>query len=401
MASFGETPSDLVVGAGQAIRRNAGDSAFEAFTPGSGGVSDGDKGDITVSGSGATWTIDNGVVTLAKQADMATASVVYRKTAGTGAPEVQTLSTLKTDLGLTGTNSGDQTSIAGITGTKAQFDTAVTDGNFLYSGDITQYTDELAQDAVGTILVDSSEIDFTYNDATPSITASIVAGSIDEAKLDTSVNASLDLADSSVQPNSSPTLNAITATSSITVDSSGTANYNLDRGANTNFAGMTYKTAGVDSWFSGLRNSSNENFHLRDAVNGVSIIEGALGATPTVLPVGKTAASNSHILYTGATGAGKYNFAVPRASGDSGIAEINTIQNSTSYVSGTYCVALYKELARFPITTLGVAAERDFLNQLPSLPRIYDGAALYCLVGSGAATPANSAFSGHLEFIWN
>ena len=124
-------------------------------------------------------------------------------------------------------------------------------------------------------------------------------------------------------------------------------------------------------------------------------------ATPTVLPVGKTAASNSHILYTGATGAGKYNYAVPRQSGDSGIAQIDTIQNSVSYVSGTYTVALYKELARFPITTLGVAAERDFLNQLPSLPRIYDGAALYFVVGSGAATPANSAFSGHLDFIWN
>lgn len=127
----------------------------------------------------------------------------------------------------------------------------------------------------------------------------------------------------------------------------------------------------------------------------------AARATPTVLPVGKTAASNSHILYTGATGAGKYNYAVPRASGDSGIASIEGIRNSTSYVSGTYCVALYKELARFPVTTLGVAAERDFLNQLPSLPRVYDGAALYFLVGSGAATPANSAFSGHLDLVWN
>jgi hypothetical protein len=68
------------------------------------------------------------------QANMATASVVYRKTAGSGAPEVQTLATLKTDLGLTGTNSGDQTSIVGITGTIAQFNTACTDADFVPTG---------------------------------------------------------------------------------------------------------------------------------------------------------------------------------------------------------------------------------------------------------------------------
>ena len=50
-----------------------------------------------------------GTVTLAQMANMATASLVYRKTAGAGAPEVNTLATLKTDLGLTGSNSGDQT----------------------------------------------------------------------------------------------------------------------------------------------------------------------------------------------------------------------------------------------------------------------------------------------------
>jgi len=36
---------------------------------------------------------------------------------------------------ISGTNTGDQTTIVGITGTKAQFDTAVTDGNFMYVGD--------------------------------------------------------------------------------------------------------------------------------------------------------------------------------------------------------------------------------------------------------------------------
>jgi hypothetical protein len=82
-------------------------TAWESAPPD--GIPDGDKGDITVSGGGAIWTIDNGAVTLAKQANMATASVVYRKTAGSGVPEVNTLATLKTDLGLTGTNTGDQT----------------------------------------------------------------------------------------------------------------------------------------------------------------------------------------------------------------------------------------------------------------------------------------------------
>jgi hypothetical protein len=40
------------------------------------------------------------------------------------------------DIGnLSGTNTGDQTSIVGISGTKAQFDTACSDGNFMYIGD--------------------------------------------------------------------------------------------------------------------------------------------------------------------------------------------------------------------------------------------------------------------------
>lgn len=124
-------------------------------------------------------------------------------------------------------------------------------------------------------------------------------------------------------------------------------------------------------------------------------------ATPTVLPIGKTAASNSHILYTGATGAGKYNYMVPLQAADAGIAQIDTIQNSVSYVSGEYSVALLREIAQIPLSTLGLASEQNFLFGLPSLPRIYDGAALYWLWGSGVATPANSNFSGYLNFVWN
>lgn len=56
-----------------------------------GGVTDGNKGDIVVGNSGATWNIrtdmPGGAVTLAKMADLATDRLIGRDTAGTGVPE--------------------------------------------------------------------------------------------------------------------------------------------------------------------------------------------------------------------------------------------------------------------------------------------------------------------------
>lgn len=71
------------------IRVNAGENAFELASIT--GLSDGDKGDITVSSSGTVWTIDNGVVTLAKMADIATDRLIGRDTTGTGVPEALTV----------------------------------------------------------------------------------------------------------------------------------------------------------------------------------------------------------------------------------------------------------------------------------------------------------------------
>jgi hypothetical protein len=118
--------------------------------------------------------------------------------------------------------------------------------------------------------------------------------------------------------------------------------------------------------------------------------------TPTVLPACKTAAANGLILYSG-TGAGKYGPFIPLASGDSGIQKIDQINLSVSYASGEFAVGLCKPLLTLPMTTIGVASERDLVNQLPSMPQIVDGACLIWLLYSGANTPTNSAFYGHLD----
>ncbi len=76
--------------------------------------------------------------------------------------------------GITGTNTGDQTSIVGITGTKSQFDAAVTDGNILYVGDVTQYTDEMAQDAVGGMTATS----LIYSDAGATLQRAALTGDV-------------------------------------------------------------------------------------------------------------------------------------------------------------------------------------------------------------------------------
>lgn len=71
---------------------------------------------------------------------------------------------------------------ANATATPTASKIPIADGSGKLDGWVTAYTDEMAQDAVGSMLADTDTIDFTYTDATPEIKADVKDGSITLAK---------------------------------------------------------------------------------------------------------------------------------------------------------------------------------------------------------------------------
>jgi len=90
----------------------------------SGGISDGDKGDITVSGAGTVWTIDNEAITLAKIQNIATNRVLARSTAGVGSVEELTLPDFRTLINVE--DGADVTDTANVTAAGAVMDSELT-----------------------------------------------------------------------------------------------------------------------------------------------------------------------------------------------------------------------------------------------------------------------------------
>lgn len=124
------------------------------------------------------------------------------------------------------------------------------------------------------------------------------------------------------------------------------------------------------------------------------------GESGRVVPVTLTAvttAAAGHIIHSDPT-ANHYGCFIPLASGDSGIQSIQTITLSATMTSGSIALVLCKPLTSLPITVLGAQSERNLLNQLPSLPRVYDGANLNFLMFTGGAYAAGGSISGYVEF---
>lgn len=129
--------------------------------------------------------------------------------------------------------------------------------------------------------------------------------------------------------------------------------------------------------------------------------EAGTGSRQMPFTVACTASSPmGHITHSGIA-ASNY-FPLPLANTDAGVRSIQTIQLSAgSGTAGTYYdMVLYKELAMIPVPAANVYYERDFVNMMPSLERVYDGAVLGVLYVAGGATAAATTFLGHIELGW-
>lgn len=116
--------------------------------------------DFTYDDATPTITADvkNDSITFAKMQNITSDRLIGRDTASSGDPEEISVGT-----GLSFSGSGS------------------------IQCDITQYTDELAQDAIGAMVADTATIDVTYTDITPELKWDVKANSISETYLTTSV----------------------------------------------------------------------------------------------------------------------------------------------------------------------------------------------------------------------
>lgn len=125
---------------------------------------------------------------------------------------------------------------------------------------------------------------------------------------------------------------------------------------------------------------------------------GTSGNTLPLTTAMTASAIAGHISHSG-TAANNYGPFLPLASGDSGVQNVASVTFSAAN-TGTGALCLARPLLTLPLTTASVAAERDLVNQLPSLPQVVDGACLVWLYFAGAATATSTNFYGSVEVAW-
>jgi hypothetical protein len=117
-------------------------------------------------------------------------------------------------------------------------------------------------------------------------------------------------------------------------------------------------------------------------------------------------AVNSHIYHSG-TSANNIGPFLPLQGGDTGVRSVQSWQQTAANgTASTFTnLVLARPIMEIQLTTQFLLAERDLLNQFPSLPLIQEAGAtqnacLSWLAYAGAATPASTNFFGVNRYAW-
>ena len=150
-------------------------------------------------------------------------------------------------------------------------------------------------------------------------------------------------------------------------------------------------------------------FYVLNTANGANAQNFSLNYTTTGPTAGRSlgavvantaSAIPGHLSHTGVA-AGNFGPFLPLGAGDPGIVSAESAQFSAASASAGFVdLVLCKPLLAIPVTTAFIAAERDLVSQLPSLPRVYDGAVLGILIQAGAVVAGNTQWQGYIEVAW-
>lgn len=119
---------------------------------------------------------------------------------------------------------------------------------------------------------------------------------------------------------------------------------------------------------------------------------GNLTASANSLPVGS--------CFTGGTVATLGSLYMNLANGDSGVRQLDSYTIPSGPTTGTVTFMLHRPIATIPLVAANVAGERDFLFNMPSLPKIDDDACLGFFLLTGGALTASNQVQVDLGMAW-
>lgn len=125
---------------------------------------------------------------------------------------------------------------------------------------------------------------------------------------------------------------------------------------------------------------------------------GAAGATTTFT---STASLGIGAILNSGAAANKYNPFLPLAAGDTGVSDIvSLVWAGTAHASGTVIIGLCKPLWSIPVPATGLYTKVDFVNALPSMRKIPDGANIQFLMFQTGGTTSGGTVWVDFDYAW-